>query len=124
MPVTCNAGHGCSITCPGNSCWAIYWHDTGHCDTGCCDEAVESIRSRLLVRGTAEDKVNLACQGMPLPKLAVVLDTLLPDQIAIPAAKVSMQDEVSVELKEVSLSEVIKSLGLVSLQPTQQSQRG
>ena len=31
---TCNAGHGCSITCP-NGCAAIYNHDTGECTTWC-----------------------------------------------------------------------------------------
>jgi len=31
---TCNAGHGCSITC-ADGCSAIYNHDTGQCSTSC-----------------------------------------------------------------------------------------
>ena len=31
---TCNAGHGCSITCP-NGCGAIYSHSTGKCTKWC-----------------------------------------------------------------------------------------
>jgi hypothetical protein len=31
---TCNAGHGCSISC-ADGCSAIYNHDTGQCSTSC-----------------------------------------------------------------------------------------
>lgn len=35
---TCNAGHGCSVTC-ADGCSAVYNHDTGQCSTACGDEA-------------------------------------------------------------------------------------
>ncbi len=35
---SCNAGHGCKITCP-DGCSAVYYHDTNQCIAVCSDKA-------------------------------------------------------------------------------------
>jgi hypothetical protein len=41
---TCDAGHGCSITC-SNGCGAIWWEPDGPCSTFCSDEKAKGERA-------------------------------------------------------------------------------
>lgn len=63
---TCNAGHGCSITC-SNGCAAIYNKDTGECTKWCEPSARE-------VDGSAfEGKFSIEINDMSVGSLAGVI---------------------------------------------------
>lgn len=115
MPVTCDAGHGCTITCPGTSCAAIYFHDTGKCVTWCCEDDITTTIERI-GREVSElkchrgSKVNFSASGGELIRTAAILNCFLPKQILCAAHKAYTR--ISQNLEEVSLEEVVKSLEL------------
>lgn len=107
---TCDCGHGCSSgPCP-DGCGCIYWHDTGHCDAWCVKD---KLPPKGKIKVTSGTKVDFCAQEIKLSDIAMFLDSFLPDQIAIPAARAYIP--ISQDLKETSLAEVVKSLGLVTL---------
>lgn len=105
---TCDAGHGCSITCP-DGCGAIYWHNTGECDTWCTskESALPGEKSVSAVEG----KIDLCVKDMRLVDLALFIDNVQPTKIAIPASRA--YESVTIDLKETTVDNVIKSLGLM-----------
>lgn len=107
---TCNCGHGCSSgSCP-NGCICVYYHATDECFAECVDH---KLPPKGKIKVTSETKVDFCAQEIKLSDIAMFLDSFLPDQIAIPAARA--YTPISQELKETSLAEVVKSLGLVTL---------
>lgn len=56
---TCNAGHGCTITCP-NGCGAVYDHETGTCTKWCSESPGKSLS---LAEGSLE-KVTLTRESI------------------------------------------------------------
>lgn len=103
---TCSVGD-CEITCPKG---CVCWQKPGKpCQCRCVHSKFEPFADQV----SSSTIVNFCAKDMDLADLASYLNYLFPDQIAIPASKVYKQ--VSIQLKEVTISEVIKELGLIAL---------
>lgn len=106
----CDCGHGCSSPDCTDGCFCVYFHDTGLCVAGC---AGDELPPKGKIKVTSGTKVNFCAQEIKLSYIAMFLDSFLPDQIAIPATIAYIS--ISKSLKETSLAEVVKSLGLATL---------
>ena len=104
---TCDAGSGCKVTC-ANGCWAIYDPKTCRCDAGCASRitALPSLKF-----ATVDDKVDFCVRDIPLVDVAMLIDSIQPTKIAIPASRA--YESVTIDLKETTIANLIKSLGLV-----------
>lgn len=106
----CDCGYGCSISSCKDGCICVYYHETGLCVTRCSGD---KLPPKGKIKVTSGTKVNFSAQEIKLSYVAMFLDSFLPNKIAIPAARAHIS--ISKNLKETSLAEVVKSLGLVIL---------
>ena len=63
---TCDAGHGCRITCR-DGCGAIYWEETGRCSKFCVKPS--KIQSK-------QDRINATFQDLPKNRVSEILKSL------------------------------------------------
>jgi hypothetical protein len=99
----------CSITCPnGGGC--IYWRDTEECDCFCNDDQSRFKRKTPV---TLDTKVDFFAQELKLSELASRLNEVLPHEISAPENP--SRKMVDIELKNVSILEVIQAVGLLRL---------
>lgn len=98
---TCNAGHGCSITCP-NGCGAVYNHSTGECSTW-CEGSATAIDPKLLA-GT----FNVEISDMSPTVLARIMgEDLLGDGFKILQGS---QTRVTLKLEDTDLAGLVARL--------------
>jgi len=110
VPCVEDAGHGCKIECPeDDACAAIYWVNSGECDKWCGTEPPARPGEKSV--STVEGKINICVKGMRLVDLALYIDNVQPKKIAIPASRA--YESVTIDLKETTVDNVIKSFGLI-----------
>jgi len=82
MSVTCDAGESCKITCEGESCYAIFVHDTKECLTGCggTETGKEPVLQdgRAMPRGILEQgmAISVAMTGMDRGEASRIVERL------------------------------------------------
>lgn len=104
--------NNCSVTCESGCCLAIYWPDTGECDTSCdCKKFPPVLGKNAGLKNTS--KVTVTAKNVELSRLALALDRVKGHKVYVPADKSGKR--VSVSMKNVSLEKTLKSMGLVSL---------
>ena len=89
---TCDAGHGCVITCP-DGCYAIYWHPTSTCTKGCSGTPVAKLER--------EGRYSIAVNDFPADSFVETFGDLIPGVDAK-----SIRGPVSFRLEDVSLEEI------------------
>ena len=65
---TCNAGHGCKITCK-DGCGAIYWPETKKCSKFCAESAKTQMTNE-------EVRINGNFHDMPKEQIIKTLESL------------------------------------------------
>jgi hypothetical protein len=108
---TCNAGPGCKIECEGG-CGCVYVYDEHQCYCECFDSVQGGGAGLGLGLAT---KVNVSVSGLPLGRVATLLDGMLARDVLLPAARVD--ENVRLKMKGVRLSEALKTLGLSTQRP-------
>ena len=110
MSITCDAGHGCKITCPGDSCMALYFPDTGECVTACCDVRPSDVIKSISTRAGSDARVSASISNAELAKVAFILEHILQQSVAIPAAKA--YDRITETLENKTMAEIVDLLSL------------
>ncbi|MGH1541978.1 MAG: hypothetical protein ACRBHB_16245 [Arenicella sp.] len=104
MTHTCNAGE-CSITCE-TGCGCIGSGSDCEC---VCDDASRAIKPWSKPLGS-NDRINVSMNNLSLVKAAVLLNAAIEEDVLIPAS--SVDTSATLELKNVTLGEVVRQLGL------------
>ncbi len=105
----CGCDHGKPPIDCGDGCGCVYVYGTNQCICECFGDGFHVGKG---VGGiTLATQVDVTFRGAPLTQMGMFLERFFPGKIHIPAAKA--QTKVSLKLKKVSFSKVIKSSGLV-----------
>lgn len=111
MSETCDTGYnGCSVTCEGDCCYAYYFPDTGVCVKGCCDKSFENLSEQFNLKSTLDSKVSLSIVGIELWKVAQMFNSILEEEIHIPASVAN--EKISKSISNCTIADVISNLGL------------
>ncbi len=100
---------GCGITCDGDCCVAICFHDTGKCVKNCCEDDIRETLRNLKIKPSS--RVSMCAKNVKLAKLAIMLDALLPGKNISIAVK-RMDEPVSLDVKNAGLERILKLLKL------------
>jgi hypothetical protein len=106
---TCKANR-CKIDCSGG-CGCVYVYETDSCNCECFTEEVGGSKQGL----SLGNKIDISVKGLALGQLAGRFDRLLAREVLVPASRTGQK--VSLQLKGVSFSTALKTLGLQTRPP-------
>src|ERR1700693_3434788 len=109
--MNCGAGR-CRIQCePGQGCACVYVYGEDRCVCECFE--AEGRPGGLNVGLTK--KVDICVAGLPLGRVATILDGILAREVLLPAAR--SQEKVRLKLDGGRVSDALKALGLTTRGP-------